>query len=468
MDKQSKKSQGKNTATPEGKRSTFSGKIGYVLSVAGSAVGLGNIWRFPYLAARYGGGAFLLVYILLAVTFGFTLIVSETTLGRMTRKSPAGAFRSFGKSPLYAVGGWINSLVPMLVTPYYCVIGGWVTRYLWMYISGQGNALAEDGDFVAFMTSSQQAELWFLIFAGIVLVVILAGVNDGVERMSRIMMPMLVVLAIVIALYVMTRPGAMAGVRYFLVPDFKKFSWKTIVAAMQQLFFSLSISMGILYTYGSYMKKEIDIEESSKQVELFDTGIAVLAGLMIIPAVFAYSGGEANALNSGPSLMFITMPKIFQDMHGGQILGSVFFILVMFAALTSAIALFEAAAVSFADEFYLSRKVSSLLMAVITIVLGSLTSMGYGTLEHVRIIGMQILDFFDFLANNILMPLGALATCLLITRVAGIYLIEKEVEVSSAFKRRKIYRFCIKYLVPICLVIIFGTTIASVLGWISL
>ena len=281
-------------------RSQFTGRIGYVLSVAGSAVGLGNIWRFPYLAAKYGGGIFLLVYLVLMLTFGFALIVSETALGRMTGKSPVGAFASFGKSAPFRFGGWINAVVPMLIVPYYSVIGGWVLKYLVEYLCGNGKAMAEDGFFGSFISSNAGAEVWFLVFTALVFFVILAGVKNGVERVSKVMMPLLLLLATFVMVYSVTRPGALAGVRYFLVPRFEDFSIMTVVAAMGQMFYSLSIAMGILYTYGSYMHKDVDIEKSTEQVEFFDTGVAVLAGLMIIPAVFAFSGGTMENLKAGP------------------------------------------------------------------------------------------------------------------------------------------------------------------------
>jgi len=286
------------------KRSSFSGKIGFVLSAAGASVGLGNIWRFPYLAAKYGGGIFLLIYIILALTFGYTMIMAETSLGRMTKKSPVGAFASFGKSHLSCLGGWINAIIPVLIVPYYSVIGGWVLKYLVEYVRGHAQTVAEDGYFSAFISDGFSTEICFVIFSVITLAIIYAGVRNGIERVSKFMMPILVVLSVIIAIYSVTRPGALAGVKYFLVPNISNFSWMTVVAAMGQMFYSLSIAMGILITFGSYMKKETSIEESTKNVEIFDTAIAIMAGLMIIPAVFAFSGGDPDTLQAGPALMF--------------------------------------------------------------------------------------------------------------------------------------------------------------------
>ncbi|MCI8845096.1 MAG: sodium-dependent transporter [Lachnospiraceae bacterium] len=449
-------------------RSSFSGKMGYVLAVAGSAVGLGNIWRFPYLAAKYGGGIFLLVYLVLMLTFGYALIVSETALGRMTKKSPVGAFRSFGKSLPFRFGGWVNAVIPMLIVPYYCVIGGWVTKYLFEYISGNAVTLAEDAYFSGFISSGAIVEFWLVMFTFFIFLVIVAGVKQGVERVSKIMMPVLVILAIFVSLYSITRPGAMEGVKYLLIPNLDNFSWMTVVAAMGQMFYSLSIAMGILYTYGSYLKKEVDIEKSTSQVEIFDTAIAVLAGLMIIPAVFAFSGGSPDTLQAGPSLMFITIPKVFANMEMGDGVGILFFLLVLFAALTSAISLTETSVSTFEDQFGWSRRKCSLLMAVIILVLGSASALGFSSLDFVTLLGMSILDFFDFLTNSIMMPLAALATCFLITRVVGLDAIAREVEQSSAFRRKKLYFFFMKYLAPVCIGIILVSSIANAFGWISM
>ncbi len=449
-------------------RGSFSGRIGYVLAVAGSAVGLGNIWRFPYLAAKYGGGMFLLVYLILMLTFGYALIVSETTLGRMTGKSPVGAFGSFGTGPAFRFGGWVNAVIPMLIVPYYSVIGGWVAKYLFEYLRGSAPQLAEDGYFSGFIASSVSVELWFLLFSLLVFLVIAAGVEQGVERVSKVMMPILVILAVFVAIYSITRPGAAEGIRYFLIPNLDNFSWMTVVAAMGQMFYSLSIAMGILYTYGSYIGKDVDIEKSTTQVELFDTGIAMLAGLMIIPAVFAFSGGNPEMLQAGPSLMFITLPKVFASMGMGTIAGVLFFLLVLFAALTSAISLMETSVSTITDELHWDRKKACFLMAAVMLLIGSGSALGFGVLDFVKILGMSVLDFFDFLTNSIMMPLAALSTCILIIRVVGFAAIEKEVEYSSAFRRKKIYLFFMKYLAPVCIGVILISSIANVMGWISM
>ena len=455
--------------THHSNRSMFSGKLGFVLSAAGASVGLGNIWRFPYLAAKYGGGIFLLIYILLALTFGYTMIVAETSLGRMTRKSPVGAFASFTKSHTLKAGGWINAIIPILIVPYYSVIGGWVIKYLFEYICGNGTKLAEDGYFSMFISDGVSAEICFVIFALITLTIIFAGVRNGIERVSKFMMPILVVLSVIIAIYSVTRPGALKGIQYFLVPNLENFSWMTVVSAMGQMFYSLSIAMGILVTFGSYMKKETSIENSTRNVEVFDTAIAIMAGLMIIPAVFAFSGGDPNTLQAGPSLMFITIPKVFASMGLGTVVGILFFVLVLFAAVTSSIALTESAVSTFEDELHWNRKKSTVVIGIIMLALGTLSSLGYGPLDAVKILGMQFLDFFDFLTNSVMMPIAAIATCLLVSRVIGVDRIEEEMtQKGGTFRRKKIFVMMIKYLCPVFAAIILISSVMNAFGLISM
>lgn len=451
------------------KRSTFSGKLGYVLSAAGASVGLGNIWRFPYLAAKYGGGIFLLIYILLALTFGYTMIVAESALGRMTRKSPVGAFKSFGKAKWLSVGGWINAVIPILIVPYYSVIGGWVIKYLVEYIKGNSEKLATDGYFSEFISNGVSTELCFVVFCLFTLVIIYAGVQNGIERVSKIMMPILIVLSVIITIYSVTRPGAIEGVKYFLVPNIDNFSWMTVVSAMGQMFYSLSIAMGILITFGSYMKRDTAIEDSTRNIEVFDTLIAVMAGLMIIPAVFAFSGGNPDTLQAGPALMFITIPKVFENMGLGTAVGILFFVLVLFAAVTSSIALTESAVSTFEDEVGWSRKKATVVVGIIMLALGTLSSLGYGPLACVKIIGMQFLDLFDFLTNSVMMPIAAFMTSILVSRVVGVNRIEEEIiHGESAFRRKRIFVVMIKYFCPIFAIIILISSVANAFGWISM
>jgi NSS family neurotransmitter:Na+ symporter len=449
-------------------RASFSGRVGYVLAAAGSAIGLGNIWRFPYLAAKYGGGIFLLVYIILTLTFGYTLIISETALGRMTKSSPIGAFRKCGSGKKLMAGGWINAVIPMLIVPYYSVIGGWVLKYLVSYLTEDIAVISSDTYFSSFISSSPSVVLYFVLFSAMVFAIILAGVQKGVEQISRIMMPVLLLLAVFVAVYSVTRPGTLAGVKYFLIPNWKDFSWMTVVTAMGQMFYSLSIAMGILYTYGSYLKKDVDIDKTTGQLEFFDTAVAVLAGLMIIPSVFSFFHGDISKLHAGPSLTFITLPQVFASMRIGRIVAVAFFLMFLLAALTSAISLMETSINTFEDELHWSRPRCCLLMTIIMAVIGISSSLGFGVWDSIQILGMDILDFFDFLTNSIMMPIAALATCILILYKVGFEKIYAEVEQSSRFKRKKLYHFFLKYLAPICILLILISSILNAAGIVTI
>lgn len=446
----------------EEKRSSFTGKIGFVLAAAGSAVGLGNIWRFPYLAAEYGGGIFLLVYILLAVTFGFALMCGEIALGRKTGKSAITAFGSLNKK--YGFIGLLASISPAIILPYYSVIGGWVTKYLTVFATGGMNEAAQDGYFNAFIGQPVSPIIYFLIFIGLTALVVLLGVEKGIEKVSKIMMPVLVVLTLFIAIYSMFIPGAMEGVKYYLTPDISRFSAKTVLAAMGQLFYSMSLAMGIMITYGSYMKKDVNLESSVSQIELFDTGIAFFAGLMIIPAVFAFSGGDESALSEGPGLMFVTLPKVFASMPGGTIIGALFFLLVLFAALTSSISLMETVVSIIKDKFGWDRKLVCGIVLLFSIILGIPSSLGNGVWANVKILDMDILSFFDFISNSVLMPIVALLICYFIGYVIKPKTIIDEVESSGKFKRKKLFTVVIKYIAPVCIILILITSLLQAFG----
>lgn len=443
-------------------RSNFTGKLGFVLAAAGSAVGLGNIWRFPYLAAKYGGGIFLLVYILLAITFGFTLMAAEIAIGRKTGLSAVEAFRALDKR--YGFIGYLAAAVPVIILPYYSVIGGWVMKYMWAFMSGDAKNTVNDNYFTGFISGTAQPITWFLLFIGITAVVVLCGVEKGVENVSKVMMPILVVLSVVIAVYSVTAPGAFDGVKYYLLPDFSKFSATTVLAAMGQLFYSMSLAMGIMITYGSYMKKDVNLESSVKQIEIFDTGIAFLAGLMIIPAVFAFSGGSPESLGKGPSLMFVTMPKVFESMPGGTVIGAAFFILVLFAALTSSISLMETVVSIVCDKFKLGRTPSCIVVLAASILIGLPSSLGYGVWGSVKIIGMQFLDFFDFISNSVMMPIVAFLTCVFVGYIIKPKAIIDEIESSAPFKRKKLFEVVIKYIAPIFIVLILISSVLDAFG----
>lgn len=446
-------------------RSSFSGSLGFVLAAAGSAVGLGNLWRFPYLAAKYGGGIFLLVYIILAITFGFTLMITEIAIGRKTRLSPMEAFGSLNKKWDWL--GKLATLVPVLILPYYCLIGGWVTKYAATMTVGKVSESAGDDYFTGFISQTGEPIIWFLVFATITAVVIFLGVSKGIEKFSKILMPALFVLTVALTIYVLTREGAGAGVAYYLKPDFSKLSIKTILAALGQLFFSMSLAMGIMVTYGSYVKAEDHIEKSTRRIEIFDTLIAFLAGLMIVPAVFAYSGGDETALGKGPSLMFITLPKVFNEMKFGSVVGAAFFLLVLFAALTSSVSVMEAIVAGIDDKFKFGRKKATVICYLYMIVIGVLCSLGFGVLSNVTIFNLSILDFLDFVSNSVLMPIVGMMTCILVGFVLKPDLIISEVELNGPFKMKKFYAIMVKWIAPICIFAILISSVLETLGVIS-
>lgn len=457
----------------EKKRSSFTGRIGFVLAAAGSAVGLGNLWRFPYLAAKYGGGIFILVYLILTVTFGFTLMITEIAIGRKTGLSCIGAYRALDKR--FGFLGWIASLVPVLIVPYYCVIGGWVIKYLWEFLIGNGGIIAAQSNdyFNQFIAVGDphllsNPMLWFVLFALLTTFIVVFGVQKGIEKVSRIMMPILVVLSIVIAIFVLTIPNAMAGVKYYLIPDFSNFSVTTVLGAVGQLFYSMSLAMGIMITYGSYMKRDNGLEKSVRQIELFDAGIALLAGLMIIPAVVAFNGGSAEGINTGPGLMFVTLPQVFNAMAFGRVVGTAFFLLVLFAALTSSISLMETVVSILMDKLGWKRLPSTIAVFILIIAMGTLSCMGYGPLSSVQLLGMAFLDFFDFITNSVIMPIVAILTCILIGHVVGVKVIHDEVLHSGPFHRQKLYDVMIRWIAPILLAAILIGELLKNMGIISI
>lgn len=459
-------------------RASWSGKWGFILAAAASAVGLGNLWRFPYLAAKYGGGAFLITYIVLVITFGFALMMAEAALGRMTGQSAIGAFRSFGKK--YTIIGILASAVPFIITPYYALIGGWVTKYMASYIVQPAEAIADGEFFGGFILQNAESYLWMFIFIACVVAVVAFGVKRGIERVNKVLMPALIIMAIIISIFALTLPGALDGLAYYLVPDFSKFSAELVVAAMGQMFFSLSLAMGIMITYGSYFSKKEDLEHSVRRIELFDTGIAILAGLMIIPAAVAVQGsGETVASTAGPGLMFGVLPQVFLGFgFAANIVGFLFFALVFFAALTSCISLFETLVSIVDDATNKGRKFAIMVCTVFLVIVATIVNLGYNELLSVdlmySIFGIgeyqdsQLLDFFDFLSNTIMMPIVALLTCIFVGWIIKPKTLITEVKKSSKFTGEKLFVVMIKYIAPVFVVVILVAYIMNTAGIISL
>ena len=451
-------------------RSAWSGKWAFILAAAASAVGLGNMWRFPYLAAKYGGGTFLLTYLVLVLTFGVSLLLLETALGRKTGQSAIGAFKQFGKK--YAFIGILASTVPFIITPYYCIIGGWVTKYAAAYLINGPEALADGGDFfTGLISSNTESFLWMLLFMAVVFIVVSLGVKGGIEKANLIMMPALIVMAVAIAAYTLMQPGAAEGALYYLVPDFSKFSPELVIGALGQMLYSLSLAMGIMITYGSYLDKKSSLTQSVARIGGFDIGVSFLAGLMIVPAAFVAMGsGEAVAANSGPSLMFVILPTVFADMGGAAtVVGFLFFLLVLFAALTSAISLTETCTSIVQDGAGWSRKKALCAVIGVVAVAGIFVNLGYNGLSFIEPMGegTTLLDFFDFISNSVIMPIVALLTCIFVGWIIKPKAIVDEVKISSEFKVEKAWTVIIKYVAPVLVVVILVAFVAQTFGLIS-
>ena len=455
------------------KKGGFSSSIGFVLSAAGSAVGVGNIWRFPYLAAQDGGGLFILVYLALVLTFGFTLLTTDIALGRRTKQ---GALRAFGSiRPKWDFLGKLTFLVPALIMTYYSVIGGWVTRFIAVYLTGAGAQAAQDGFFTAFITAPVAPIVFMLIFLAITALVVYNGVEKGIERFSTFVMPGLIAMIVGIAIFSLTlshtdeagvtRTG-LQGLAVYLIPNFEGLTFsrfmQILLDAMSQLFFSLSVSMGIMITYGSYVRKDVNLSRSISQIELCDTGVALLAGAMIIPAVYVFSGTEGMA--SGPSLMFISLPKVFSAMGSvGAIVGLVFFVMVAFAALTSSVSIMETLVANCMEIFGSSRKKTSLVIAVVSAVSSIVICLGYSVLYMDIPLPNgstgQFLDVMDYISNSFLMPLISLLTCVFVGWVIRPAWIAEEMEASGhPFARKRLYGFMIRYVAPVIMAVLFLTS----------
>ncbi len=450
-------------------RGSFKGSIGFVLAAAGSAVGLGNIWRFPYLAARDGGGIFLLVYLILAITFGFTMLTSETAIGRKTKQSPLTAYSKLKKG-----WGWLGifaSIVPFMIMPYYCVIGGWVLKYFIAFLTGQGTKTAEDTYFTGFITAQYEPIVMLLIFLLVCAVIIYVGVEGGIERFSKIIMPVLLVLVIGIAIYSLTlkstndagvKVTGLQGLKVLFIPNFKGMTFKSlgmvIMDAMGQLFYSLSVAMGIMIAYGSYVKDEDNLVKAVNQIEIFDTAVAFLAGIMIIPAVYVFMGTDGMA--AGPSLMFVALPKIFVAMGPiGNIVGTLFFAMVLFAAITSAISILEAIVSSLIDRFGMSRQKATIIESILALIIAVIVCLGYNVLYfEVKLPNgsvAQILDIMDYISNNVLMPIVAIGTCILVGWIVKPKtVIEELTKNGERFGRKPLYIVMIKFISPLLLVIL--------------
>ena len=446
-------------------RGSFKGSIGFVLAAAGSAVGLGNIWRFPYLAARDGGGLFLVIYIILALTFGFALLMTEVAIGRKTKQSPLTAYKYLHERWRWI--GFFSCAVPFLILPYYCAIGGWVIKYFVAFITGHGAEAAEDGYFSSFISGQYEPTIYMILFLASCAIIIFKGVSAGIERSSKILMPILFLLIIAISIYSLTIKSDTAtgldGLKVYLIPNLEGITVKSffyiVMDALGQLFFSLSVAMGIMIAYGSYVPDDANLVKSINQIEFFDTFVAFLAGVMIIPAVYVFMGKDGLS-EAGPSLMFISLPKVFAQMGPvGNVVGTVFFAMVLFAALTSAVSILEAVVSSFMDGFGISRQKATTIETGFALIIGLAVCFGYNLFyfEYPLPNGTtgQLLDIFDYVSNNIMMPIVSISTCTLIGWVLKPKsVIDEATKNNEKFGRKHLYVVMIKFVAPAFLLVL--------------
>lgn len=436
-------------------RDQWGSKIGFILAASGSAVGLGNLWKFPFMAGQNGGGAFVLIYFAILFIVGFTLMLAELTIGRKTQLSPVGAYRALDKRFTWV--GAIGVLAGFLILSFYSVVGGWVIRYIVKAVTGAFTIADPDvlgGLFVNFITNPVEPIIYHLIFMLLTLGIVIGGISGGIEKYSKILMPSLFVMMILIMIRSLTLPNAMEGVRFLLVPDFSKITGDVVLAALGQVFFSLSLGMGAMITYGSYLSKDEDLISSSVQIPLIDTAIALIAGLAILPAVFSFGFDPEG----GPGLLFVTLPAVFSQMPLGSVFGVIFFTLVLFAALTSSISLLEVVVSYVVDELKWNRKMASIVLGGIIFLMGIPSSLGMGVWSNIRIVmGRDIFDSVDFIASNVFLPLGGMMLCIFIGWFWGIDKALAEITNNGKlnFALAGAWSFLIKFVAPIAILLVF-------------
>lgn len=441
-------------------RGKFTSSLGFILAATGASVGLGNLWKFPYVAGESGGAIFLFIYLFFVLILGVPITIGEMAIGRKTKLNPIGAYEKLNKNSKFI--GVIGVVCAFIIFSYYSVIGGWVLKYLFNYLTGH-HIKDSSAFFSSFISSPVEPIVWHLIFMASACIIVIGGIAKGIERASKILLPALFVFIIIIAIRSLTLDGAMEGVKYFIVPDFKaidSFSSlaKVLLAAMGQVFFSLSLGMGAMITYGSYLSKNENLQKSSVIITALDSVVAILAGFAILPAVFAL-GFKPSA---GPGLLFETLPKVFKEMPLGNVFGIIFFALVFFAAVTSLVALLEVVTSYCIDNLKMKRKTASILVSSIGGFIGIFAALSFGPLSNVKIFGNTIFDILSFVSDKILMPLGGLLLCIFIGYIWGIDNISDEITNKGTIKFRwkKLFSIIMKFIAPILIIIIF---IASLL-----
>ena len=451
-------------------KNNFTSSIGFVLTAAGSAVGVGNIWRFPYLAAKDGGGLFLIIYFLLVLTFGSTLLITDIAIGRKTGKHAWYAFGSIDSRWNFL--GKFTFLVPAIIMTYYSVIGGWILKYAVSYIAGQHAAIAEDGYFTSFITDEISPIFFMFLFLAVTSFIVYSGVEKGIEKFSRFVMPALLLIVIGIAVYSLTlshtdstgvtRSG-LEGLAVYVIPDLEGMTFSRFLGilldAMSQLFFSLSVSMGIMITYGSYVKKDVNLNKTIASVQIFDSAVAFIAGMMIIPAIYVFSGTDGMA--SGPSLMFVSLPKVFESMGPfGNVIAIVFFVMMIFAALTSCISIMETLVATNVHLFRTTRKKASIVIGTVSLAAAVIICLGYNVFYFELTLPngatAQLLDVMDYISNSFLMPAISFLTAVFVGWVIKPEWIADEMRIGAEkFTLEKIYRVMIKFIVPVIMAVLF-------------
>ncbi|BCL76117.1 transporter [Jeongeupia sp. HS-3] len=393
-------------------RANWGSKVGFILAASGSAVGLGAIWKFPYVAGKNGGGAFLIAYLVCVFTIGIALLLAEMVIGRTAKKSATTAFRDL-KGGLWPWAGRLSVLCIFIILSYYCVVGGWTIAYIFRSITGEAltsDTKALSAAFGSFIANPGQALGYTAAFLGITVAVVMGGVEKGIERMSKVLMPALFILMLVLIARSLTLPGAWDGVKYFITPDFSKLTASMIVDALGLAFFSLSLGGGMIIAYGSYLPQDTKLVGATLWVSSLATLACVLAGLMVLPAVFAFHVDPA----AGPGLTFITMPAIFAQMPFGQFFAIAFFLLLLFAALTSSVSILEPIVSFLIDEFGWARKTSTFAVAIASFVIGIPAALSFGPMADVQLFGKSPFDLMDYVASNMMMPAGGLFVALFV------------------------------------------------------
>ena len=438
-----------------GERGGFSGSLSFIMTAAGTAVGLGCIWRFPYLTAGHGGGMFILCYIAILLTLGITLLAVEFAIGRKTGLGVLDAFTNL--NPKFKFLGVVCIIVCALTQPYFAVLGACITKYGFMYLSGAGADAAVPGFYSAYIASTFEPLLWLVLYTAAAALIVYCGVQAGIERVCKIVLPVEVFLIAILAVDCLSLPGAMDGLAYFLAPNPANFTVDAVLAALGQVFYSLSLGLGVMVTFGSYLEKKENIFNSASSAVFFTFLVSMLAGALIVPASYLCTGGDPAAVGSGG--LFESLPLIFNSMPFGSVSGCAFFILLSLAALTSTIAGFEVIVTALKDRLGVPRLKGIILMSVYTLILGGIISLGYGVLSWIRFGEMYLLEFFDFLTGTIMMPLVVLFTCILVGYFFKTKLILDEMDLKEQSVMRTVLMFMIKFVCPICIAVIFLTNI---------